>query len=71
MILGLFAQRKTDPMLHLADYLTAAELEAAQALPPHSAKLADFVISCLDEDGACDDALRQKVYNLFSVRPSH
>lgn len=39
----------------------------AMLLPPRSAALADYVITCLNEYNGCDEALRQKAYWLFGV----
>jgi hypothetical protein len=57
-----------DPYQHLPKHLTSEQLKAAQELPHRSAGQVDFIISCVDRHGVCNDSLRNTVYEFFKVR---
>jgi hypothetical protein len=57
----------TDPYRYLDRFLTPEQLEAAQRFPHRSPAQVDFIILAVDEFSACDEALRQKIYQIFGV----
>lgn len=56
-----------NPLQYLSQYLPSHDVESVLALPHQSKQQADEVIRLLDMDEFCDDALRDKVYALFSA----
>ena len=58
---------KRDPYAYLQQYLTKRELDEISALPHRSKTQIDRIIECVDDTGACDDALRRLVYQAFDV----
>jgi hypothetical protein len=69
IMIGLWTQAGADPYQHLPKLLTAEQMKEMQALPHRSSKQVDYIISCLDKDGVCDDHLRIVVYRFFKVNP--
>jgi hypothetical protein len=67
LMLGLWIQANADPYSHLPKHLTSGQLAKALKLPHRSAAQADYIISCLDRTGLCDEELRKLVYQLFKV----
>jgi hypothetical protein len=59
---------KKDPYEYLNLYLTEPELEEVLSLPKNSQRQVDRIIELVDEYGACDQALRKKIYTAFKVR---
>jgi len=66
-IIGHVLQRNPplNPYAHLSRYLTAEELCTVRHLPDRSQEQIDAIIACVDTQGACDAALRQRVYDWF------
>jgi hypothetical protein len=58
--------RDFDPYAVLPSALTEKELQEVLILEPRSRQQVDRIIELFDYHGACDNALRQKVYELFS-----
>jgi hypothetical protein len=54
-----------NPYEYLNRYLNAEQLRAVHALPAKSKEQVDKIIEFIDTDGACDDELRQRAYELF------
>lgn len=67
LILEQVVIRRLDPFTYLDRYLTKAELDEALALPRQSRVQIDRIIEILDEYGACDEKLREKVYRAFGA----
>lgn len=59
--------KEVDPYKHLHRYLFPDDLKAALAMPVRSKEQVDFIIARADEHGACNDEIRQKIYQLFGV----
>ncbi len=59
--------RKLDPYEYLDRYLSETELQEVRSLPDRSRPQVDRIISLIDESGACDDRLRELVYQAFHV----
>jgi hypothetical protein len=55
------------PYEHLHKHLTAEQLKTVEQLPHRSEEQVDFIISCVDRHGVCDEALRKIVYEFFRV----
>ena len=66
-LIGNWLNWKSVPDIHkyLPDYLAKEDLKNTYALPRNSKKQANFIIQCLDEYGAIDASLRQRIYSLF------
>lgn len=58
---------KKDPYAYLDQYLTAEELADVFALPMRSRQQIDRIIEIVDDNCACDDALRKIVYQAFGA----
>lgn len=58
---------RIDPYQYLDRYLTKTELQGVLALPMRSREQVDRIIELIDEHGACDEELRQKIYTAFDV----
>ena len=58
---------KIDPYKYLELYLTRSELDEVLSLPKHSQQQVDRIIQIIDEYGACDQSLRNKIYTAFKV----
>jgi hypothetical protein len=56
-----------DSYAHLTNFFDETQLNAIFALPNHSTQQVDLIISLLDQNKICDDALRRQVYQLFKV----
>lgn len=67
LMLGLWMQANTDPYAHLPKHLTTGQLGTALSLPRRSPTQVDYIISCVDRTGLCDEELRKLVYQLFKV----
>jgi hypothetical protein len=58
-----------NPYDHLARFLTAEQLEEVNRLPKKSQQQVDKIVALVDDNGACDDELRQRAYELFRRAP--
>jgi hypothetical protein len=58
-----------DPYRHLPKHLTSEQLKAVEELPHHSAEQVDYIISCVDRHGVCNENLRKTAYEFFKVGP--
>lgn len=58
---------KRDPYAYLDQYLTEEELAEVNALPHRSPIQIDRIIQLVDEHKACDDELRQIIYEAFRL----
>ncbi|PSH04034.1 MAG: hypothetical protein CXZ00_09500 [Acidobacteria bacterium] len=67
LLLGLWIQANADPYAHLSKHLTSEQLATVSNLPHRSATQVDYIISCLDRTGSCNEELRKLVYLLFKV----
>jgi hypothetical protein len=67
IMIGLWTQAGADPYQHLPKLLTAEQMKEMEAFPHRSSQQVDYIISCLDKDGVCDDHLRFVVYRFFNV----
>lgn len=67
-LVGNWLQWEKVPDLHkhLGGFLTPEQKEALYALPRNSPEQADAVIEIIDEKGAIDMSLRERIYNLFA-----
>ncbi len=70
LLVGLWQQAKADPYEHLPKHLTKEQLLRALELPERSKVQVDYIISCVDRNGICDEELRLLVYRLFGVNIS-
>jgi len=68
-LLHIILEQKVDPYKHLPKYLTPPELDQAMSFVMRSREQVDFIISVVDERGACTDEIRAGVYRLFGVTP--
>ena len=59
--------KEIDPYKHLHRYLLPDDLKTALAMPARSREQVDFIIACADEYRACNDEIRQNIYQLFGV----
>ena len=66
-MIGLWTQAGADPYQHLPKLLTAEQMKEMEAFPHRSSQQVDYIISCLDKDGVCDDHLWFVVYRFFNV----
>lgn len=60
-------QQKRDAFDYLDRFLDPQELERVYAFPFRSKAQVNYIITLMDEDGACDDELRATVYEAFKV----
>ena len=67
IMIGLWTQAGADPYQHLPKLLTAKQMGEMEAFPHRSSQQVDYIISCLDKDGVCDDHLRFAIYRFFNV----
>lgn len=67
IISQMVIQAGRDPYVHLVQFLSDEELDRVNALPRHSQEQVNLIITLIDEDGACDDQLRRKIYDAFNV----
>jgi hypothetical protein len=67
LLVGLWQRAKADPYEHLPKHLTNEQLSRALELPQRSTVQVDYIISCVDRNGICDEELRLLVYQLFGV----
>ncbi|MDQ2080019.1 hypothetical protein RA307_07495 [Xanthobacteraceae bacterium Astr-EGSB] len=58
-----------DPHKHLPRFLSQSQLDETYKLPRNSKPQVDLIISYMDRNNACDDALRQQAYQLFERSP--
>jgi hypothetical protein len=65
-LLAMAKARDFDPYTVLPSALTEQELQEVLTLEPRSRQQVDRIIELFDYHGACDIALRQKVYEFFS-----
>lgn len=56
-----------DPYEHLDKYLSDDDIAHIKTLPHRSQQQVDKIIELADEEGACNDDLREKIYQLFKV----
>jgi len=56
-----------DPYQHLPKHLSSEQLKEMEELPHRSSQQVDYVISCVDSNGVCDENLRKTVYEFFKV----
>jgi hypothetical protein len=70
LLLGLWQQISVDPYAHLPKHLTSEQLTTALGLPHRSPAQVDYIISCVDRNGVCDEELRHLTYELFKVDES-
>lgn len=68
IILSHFVSGSRTPYNFLDRFLTPQEMEEVLALPHQSRAQVDRIIQIIDEHGACDDDLRRKTYQAFSVQ---
>jgi len=61
----LNTKKPINPYKYLDRYLTPAQLATAQSYPKHSREQVDYIISIVDERGACTDEIRELAYKLF------
>lgn len=62
-------ERPPDPYHFLDQYLTRDQFDQVMGLPRKSPQQVDAIIEFVDEDGACDDEIRQVAYELFRKAP--
>jgi hypothetical protein len=67
LLVDLWQQAKADPYEHLPKHLTSEQLSRVLELPQRSAVQVDYIISCVDRNGICDEELRLLVYRFFGV----
>jgi hypothetical protein len=68
LLVGLWQQAKVDPYEHLPKRLTNEQCLRALELPQRSKVQVDYIISCVDLKGICDEELRLLVYRFFGVK---
>lgn len=56
-----------DPYEHLDKYLNDDEIAHVKTLPHRSPEQVDKIIEFADKEGACNDELRKKIYELFEI----
>ncbi|PTU69381.1 hypothetical protein DBB33_08010 [Chromobacterium haemolyticum] len=56
-----------NPFQYIAKYLPKSSVERVLSLPHRSKEQVDTIISLIDMDEFCNDALRKKIYALFDV----
>jgi hypothetical protein len=56
-----------DPYQHLPKHLPPKQLKAMEELPHRSEEQVDFIISCVDRHGVCNESLRKTVYEFFKT----
>lgn len=56
-----------NPYEHLDKYLSDDEITYVKHLPHGSQQQVDKIIAFADEEGACNDVLRKKIYELFKI----
>jgi hypothetical protein len=66
-LIGLWMQAGADPYEYLPKHLTSEQLQKIETLPHRSPEQVDYIISCVDRDGLCDEHLRELVYRFFKV----
>jgi hypothetical protein len=66
-LIRTWMQAGVDPYQHLAKHLTSEQLKAMAELSHRSAEQIDYIISCMDQQGVCDESLRKTVYEFFKV----
>lgn len=59
---------ETDLFSYLQKYLTELEMKEVKKLPHCSKEQIDFIIETVDEFGACDEELREMVYEAFKIK---
>jgi len=66
-LIGNWLQWRAVPDVHsrLPDYVTEEQLRAVNELPRNSREQVDLIVRFIDEDGAADDSIRAKIYQLF------
>lgn len=69
LLLDIFskAKQRIDPYHHLGKYLTHEEIGEVHRLPMRSKEQVNYIISRVDEWGACNDEIRNAAYRLFGV----
>ncbi|NTU50155.1 MAG: hypothetical protein HGA87_04605 [Desulfobulbaceae bacterium] len=67
LIKQVFLPKKIDPYIYLDKYLSKEETEEVLSYPYKSKKQVDRIIEIVDEHDACNEELRQSVYQLFGV----
>lgn len=67
IIFSQLVKPTTDVYSHLPKYFTPAEMLEINALPHQSKEQVDKIISLYDKHGACDNAMREKIYKAFKV----
>lgn len=70
MLSQVVIQGKRDPYAYLDRYLTPLEIGEVMSLPYRSSIQIDRIVELVDDHGACDDELRNLVYEAFQVRRS-
>jgi hypothetical protein len=70
LLLGLWQQISVDPYTHLPKHLTTEQLATALSFQHRSPAQVDYIISCVDRNGVCDEELRSLAYRLFKVDQS-
>ena len=68
LLVGLWQQAKVDPYEHLPKRLTNEQCLRALELPQRSKVQVDYIISCVDLKGICDEELRLLAYRFFGVK---
>lgn len=67
IMLQQIEERNLDPYDYLDQNFTDEELTEIRKLPHRSIEQVDKIINLYDEDNACNDPIREKVYKLFKV----
>lgn len=67
IILQQLEAKKFDPYDHLKEYFTNKEIDAIYSLPYRSKQQVDKMIALYDEDNACTDTIRTRVYKICGV----
>ncbi len=60
-------QSGINPYEHLDKYLSDGEITHIKTLPHASQQQVDKIIEFADQEGACNDDLRKKIYKLFKI----
>lgn len=67
LILNTVVESNIDPYDYLEGNMTSADLQEVFKLQHRSKEQVDKIISVIDENDACDDDLRKKIYKLFKI----
>jgi hypothetical protein len=67
ILLNQWVGKDINPYDHLDQYLDNDEIEQVNKLPHRSCQQVDKIIEFADKEGACNDSIRNSIYELFKV----